>query len=215
MIKEKCSLIASKLDELYPETKTFLNYETDWQLLFAIILSAQATDISVNQATEKLFKILPELRDYNETNKALILYSISNVGLGKSKASYLIDTAGRLVNQYNGVVPKDRDILMTFKGVGYKTASVFLAEYYDYPYIPVDTHVLRVTHRLGIVPSTYDATKTQIRLEKIFDVTSNIHLHRQLILFGRNICLARNEKCDACPFKSICSYHLKNNKKAG
>jgi hypothetical protein len=208
-MNQTCTFIALKLEELYPETKTFLNFESDWQLLFAVILSAQATDVSVNEATAKLFVNFPKLEDYTQERREEIHACIKKVGLGKSKTEYLIKTAKILLEQYDGHVPTDRLELQKLPGVGYKTSGVVLAEYYNYPYIPVDTHVLRVTHRLGIVPESYDPTKTENKLEKIFDVPSFIHLHRQFILLGRNICTARSEKCEICPLRDVCRYFKK------
>lgn len=206
-MNETCSFIADELQKLYPETKTFLNFNSDWQLLFAVILSAQATDISVNEATNILFVKYPDLSCYTDENKEGIKECIKRVGLSNSKSNYLIQTAKILLEQYGGVVPRNRDLLQKLPGVGFKTSGVVLAEYYQEPYIPVDTHVYRVTHRLGIVPSTYDPKKTELKLEKIFDVPSQIHLHRQFILLGRNICLARGEKCELCPLSSVCRYY--------
>lgn len=210
--QEKAFFIAEELQKRYPETKTFLHFSTDWQLLFAIILSAQATDISVNQATEILFSRLPELKDYNDENRETIHECIKKVGLGKSKTEYLIETAKELLNKYDGKVPTDRKKLMKLSGVGFKTSGVFLGEFYNIPFIPVDTHVYRVTHRLGLVKDDLTADETEIALEKLYKSKASIHLHRQLILFGRNVCFAKSPLCSQCPFASFCKYQ--NNKKA-
>lgn len=206
---EKASLIKDELERRYPNTSTFLKFQTDWQLLFAVVLSAQATDKSVNLATEKLFSILPELSDYTEENRDVIKSCIKNVGLSNTKTEYLIQEARILLEEYGGVVPRNREKLQKLPGVGFKSSGVVLAEYYGDPYIPVDTHVYRVTHRLGIVKDSLDPKGTELQLEKIFKVESRIHLHRQLILFGREVCHARNEECSLCPFTSICKYHNK------
>ena len=209
--QEKAFFIAEKLQEKYSETKTFLHFTTDWQLLFAIILSAQATDISVNQATEVMFSRLPELKDYNEENRQTIQDCIKKVGLGKSKTEYLIRTAKELIEKCDGKVPTDREKLMKLSGVGFKTSGVFLGEFYNVPFIPVDTHVYRVTHRLGLVKDDSTADETEIALEKLYKDKASIHLHRQLILFGRNVCFAKSPLCSQCPFASFCKYA--NNKK--
>ncbi len=195
---------------LYPDTHTFLNFNTDWQLLFATILSAQATDKSVNEATEILFQKFPKLEDYTEENKNEILFCIKKVGLGKSKCEYLIKSAKILIEKYGGELPKKREELMTLPGCGFKTSGVVLAELYDYPYIPVDTHVYRVSHRLGLVSDRYDANATELQLEKLYQNNGLcIQLHRAFILLGRNICLAQRPKCDICPFVKDCPYHKK------
>ncbi len=211
-ISEHIPFIASTLQLLYPKTETFLHYQKDWQLLFATILSAQATDRSVNQATEKLFARFPMLDGYREENRAEILSCIKAVGLSNAKAGYLIQSAKILVEDYNGTLPKDREKLVLLPGCGHKTASVVLAELYDFPYIPVDTHVHRVSARLGIVKEKTSPEKTEERLEKLFQGYHAIHLHRQLILFGRNICHALHPECESCPFLSFCPFGRKRMK---
>ena len=210
---KKISFIATTLQELYPDTHTFLEYQKDYELLFATILSAQATDISVNEATSRLFKECPTLDDYTIDNQDLILSCIKKVGLGKVKCQYLIKTAKILKEEYHYVLPKDRKTLMSLPGVGFKTSGVVLAELYDEPYIPVDTHVYRVSHRLGIVNDKLSPEETEGALERLFKGYHMIHLHRQFILLGRNICLAKKEKCEICPFKDICKYNLKKKKR--
>lgn len=207
--KEKALYIKGVLESLYPHTETFLHFHSDYQLLFAIILSAQATDKSVNGATERLFSLLPHLEDYKEENREVILSSIKKVGLGKSKCEYILKTAKILLEKYDGKVPTDRNILMTLPGVGYKTSGVFLGEYYNIAYIPVDTHVYRVTHRLGIVMDNLSADETEVALEKLYKDYSSIHLHRQFILLGRNICTSKSPKCVDCPLRNVCTYHRK------
>lgn len=203
--------IADTLNKLYSETKTFLNYSKDYELLFAIILSQQTTDIKVNQATSILFKKFSNLTDYNEENKDLIFNIIKPLGLAKGKTIHLIQTAEILLTKYNGKVPNNREDLLNMPGVGYKTSGVFLAEYYSHQYLPVDTHILRVSHRLNLVNNKFDATKTEIALEKLFKDYKLISLHRQLILFGRNVCHAINPECDSCPFNSFCKYKKQKN----
>ena len=179
---EKASLIKDELERRYPNTSTFLKFKTDWQLLFAVVLSAQATDKSVNLATEKLFSILPELSDYTEENRDIIKLCIKNVGLSNTKTEYLIQEARILLEEYGGVVPRDREKLQKLPGVGFKSSGVVLAEYYGDPYIPVDTHVYRVTHRLGIVKDSLDPKGTELQLEKIFNSTNfNDHGSRRYL----------------------------------
>ncbi len=206
---EKALYIKERLETLYPHTETFLHFHSDYQLLFAIILSAQATDRSVNEATEKLFLLLPHLEDYKEENRDVILDSIKKVGLGKSKCEYILKTAKILLDEYDGKVPTDREKLMKLPGVGYKTSAVFLGEYYNLPFIPVDTHVYRVTHRLGLVKDSLSPDETEVALEKLYKDQSCIHLHRQFILLGRNICSSKSPKCMDCPLMEVCTYYRK------
>lgn len=203
--------IVDTLNTLYPDTKTFLNYSKDYELLFAIILSQQTTDIKVNQATSILFKKCPSLTDYNQENQDLIFNIIKPLGLAKGKTLHLIQTAEILLTKYNGKVPNSREALLSMPGVGYKTSGVYLAEYHSYQYLPVDTHIFRVSHRLNLVNNKLDATKTEIALERLFKDYKLINLHRQFILFGRNICHAINPECSNCPFNSFCKYNKKTN----
>ena len=211
--QEKEHIIAEELQKRYPETKTFLHFSTDWQLLFAIILSAQATDISVNQATEILFLRLPELKDYNEENRETIHECIKKVGLGKSKTEYLIETAKELLNKYDGKVPTDRKRLMKLSGVGFKTSGVFLGEFYNIPFIPVDTHVYRVSHRLGLVPQTANTPlKVEQQLMRYIPVQDIPDAHHWLLLHGRYICRSNRPLCGECPFDSFCPKRFDDSK---
>lgn len=209
---ENLEKIVDELKWRYPDTHCFLNYNKDYELLFAVILSAQATDKSVNEATEKLFVSYPRLEDYVPENQEGIYRCIRKVGLAKNKCGFLLKTAAILLSCYDGKVPKDRSSLMELPGVGYKTSGVVLAELYDEAYIPVDTHVYRVSHRLGIVKNDLSLEETETALEKKFRKFHSIEIHRQLILFGRNICKANRPECDVCPFVSFCRYFRNSGK---
>lgn len=201
------------LQVLFPNTKTFLKYNKDYELLFAIILSAQATDESVNKATEVLFKEYPTLNSFLEAKYNDVYKIIKPVGLSKNKTDFILKTARILVEKYNGVIPKNREELQTLPGVGFKTSGVFLGELYDEPYFPVDTHVLRVSTRLGLVKKDISPKDCELKLEKIYKGYHLIHLHRQFILFGRNICLSKNPRCLSCPFADFCKYNKEITKK--
>ena len=209
MENDRIREIITVLQVLFPKTKTFLNYTKDYELLFAVILSAQTTDVSVNHVTEVLFRRFPTLEDYTQDRKEEIEEILKPLGLFKSKAEYLILTAEKLRKEYGGNLPKDRNELMKLPGVGYKTSGVVLAELYDEPYFPVDTHVKRVSVRLGIVSEKATVKQCEETLEKRFEGCHMIHLHRQFILFGRNVCTARNPDCPACPFADFCRFHKK------
>ena len=206
MADKRIEEIAKVLQVLFPKTHTFLEYTKDYELLFAVILSAQATDISVNKATSVLFQKFPNLDSYDETHKKDIFDIIKPLGLANSKSEYLIKTATALKMKYHGEIPRDRNELMKLDGVGYKTSGVVLAELYDYPYFPVDTHVKRVSIRLGLVDENSSIQAIEEKLEKLFEGYHLIHLHRQFILFGRNICFSRNPDCKVCPFSNFCAY---------
>lgn len=192
------------LKELFPTTSCFLNYKEDYQLLIAIILSAQTTDKKVNEATSILFSTYPTLKALSAVDINDVIKIISKLGLAKVKASYVIDTCNILIKDFNGTVPSNIDDLLKLKGVGRKTACVFLAEYYNQNYIPVDTHIKRISKRLGLTKSD-NPSLIQNDLEKIFQ-DENVDLHRRLILFGRNICKAINPKCEMCKLRKYCNY---------
>lgn len=203
---KKVLFIKEKLDELYPETHTFLNYSKEYELLFAVILSAQATDKSVNEATKSLFSKFASLENYCIENKDEIEKIVHGVGLGKSKTSHIIKTSHILLSKYGGEIPHNREALRELPGVGVKTSGVVLAELGIIDALPVDTHVFRVTYRLGLHKET-STDKVEEILEKKFHEFSLIDTHRQLILFGRNICQAKSMKCSTCPFyQNICKY---------
>lgn len=201
----KVELVLSSFKKLYPHTECFLNYTKDYELLFAVILSAQATDKSVNKATDILFKSFKSLDDYVYEKRDKILECVKSVGLGKSKTDYILKSAYKLRDEFDYKIPKDRSVLTTFPGVGFKTSGVVLAELYNFPYIPVDTHVYRVSKRLGFIVNE-NPIECEKKLETLFKIDDRINLHRQLILFGREICDSRNPHCDICPFKEICVY---------
>ncbi len=205
----KASRIEEILASLYPETACFLHHRNDFQLLIAVILSAQATDKSVNEVTEKLFSLYPTSKELSQADYEEVLKIVKRVGLGPSKTKNIIATSIIIENECQGQVPPEREKLLQLPGVGYKTSAVVLGELFNHPYIPVDTHVERVSKRLGLVPQSYDPKQAEIRLEKIYKNSKSIELHRRFILLGRNICTARNPKCESCPLSQICAYHKK------
>ena len=195
--------IIESLNEMIKEPKCELNYTSDYTLLIAILLSAQCLDKKVNQITPILFTKYPTLLDLKNANLEDLTKIIHPLGLANNKAKAIKELSTILVDQYNQKVPTDRKILTTLPGIGIKTSGVFLCEFYNQNYIPVDTHVKRVSYRLGLV--TKDATINQIEetLSKKFKTNLNI-LHLQLVLFGRHICKSQNPKCNECKFNKLC-----------
>lgn len=189
---EKAKLLKAYWDREYGPLKTFLHYEEakPWELLFAIMLSAQATDISVNKVTPLLFKAYPSMEDLAEADPKDVEAIVRPVGLAPTKSKAIVKTASILVHDFQGDIPKDRKLLMTLPGVGYKTAGVYLGERYDFPYLPVDTHVTRVSHKMGLVPERVkDPKAIEEKLEALFKGLGNLMAtHRQMILFGRREC---------------------------
>ena len=196
--------IGNYLDELFPDPKCELVYNNDYELLIAIVLSAQTTDARVNSVTPVLFnkyKTLYELSNANVRDLELILRPI---GSFRKKANYVKNIAAILCNEYDGVVPQDRDDLLNMPGVGRITINVFLSEYYDIPAIAVDTHVERVSKRLRIARKNDNVLIIEKKLMKRFPENEWGRRHLQLVLFGRYYCKAIRPICSNCKLKDIC-----------
>ena len=194
--------IIDYLNEIIPDPKCELNYNKDYELLIATMLSAQTTDKRVNEVTNILFnkyKNLEELRNASVTD---IKEIIKPLGTYNKKALNIIGIANKL-KESNDIVPNDRDFLEKLPGVGRKTTNVVLSNIYNEPYIAVDTHVQRVSKRLGITKSD-DVLVTEKKLYKFFKDENYCRLHHQLLLFGRYYCKAIKPSCDNCKLKNIC-----------
>lgn len=206
----KNNLISDYLDYLFPNPKCELIYNTDYELLIAVVLSAQSTDKRVNLVTPVIFKKYPTLKDLKEADIKDLENIIRQVGSHHKKASYIKNIARILVDEYQGIVPRDRDKLIEFPGVGRKTANVFLSEYYNEPAIAVDTHVERVSKRLGLAYSKDDVLTIEKKLMNKFPKDKWAKLHLQLVLFGRYYCKAVKPECINCKLKDICKEKKKN-----
>ena len=202
----KKSRIEEYLDYLFPNPKCELNYNTDYELLIAIVLSAQSTDKRVNTVTPIIFNRYKSLNELKEANLRDLEYIIRPVGSFRKKSSYIKDIATILVDEYDGVVPTDRELLIKLPGVGRKTSNVFLSEFYNYPAIAVDTHVERVSKRLKLAYKNDDVLKIEKKLEKVFPKDTWAKRHLQLVLFGRYYCKAIKPECSNCKLKDICIY---------
>ena len=207
---EKIDLINSYLDELFPEPKCELNYSNDYELLISIMLSAQSTDKRVNQVTSILFDKYNSLEALNEAKIEDLENIIRSVGSFRKKSQYIKDIASTLITKYNGVVPRDYELLVEINGIGRKTANVFLSEYYKDPYIAVDTHVSRVSKRLGLARKNDDVLVIEKKLQKKFDKSLWAKRHLQMVLFGRYKCKAIYPLCSDCKLKDICKEKKKN-----
>ena len=200
----KMNRIEEYLDYLFPNPKCELNYNTDYELLIAIVLSAQSTDKRVNTVTPIIFNKYKTLEELKKADLKDLEIIIRPVGSFRRKASYIKDIATILVDEYNGVVPTDRESLIKLPGVGRKTSNVFLSEYYNYPAIAVDTHVERVSKRLKLASMNDDVLKVEKKLEKKFKKEEWAKRHLQLVLFGRYYCKAIKPECINCKLKDIC-----------
>ena len=197
-MKEKIQKISLYLDELYPNPRCELNYTKDYELLLAVMLSAQTTDKRVNQVTAILFQKYPTLHDLKEANLKDIEQIIKPIGTYTKKAKNVKEIASRLLLEQNGIVPNHRDYLETLPGVGRKTTNVVLSNLYNEACIAVDTHVTRVSIRLGLARKTDDVRTIENKLTKKFPKETLGRLHHQLVLFGRYHCKARNPECQNC-----------------
>jgi endonuclease-3 len=189
---------------LFPNPKCELIYNKDYELLMAIVLSAQSTDKRVNTVTPIIFSKYNSLKELKKARLEDLESIIRPVGSFRKKASYIKNIATILDESYNGIVPKDREELIKMPGVGRKTANVFLSEFYNYPAIAVDTHVERVSKRLKLASKNDDVLKIEKKLEKIFNKEDWAKRHLQLVLFGRYYCKANKPECINCRLKDIC-----------
>lgn len=201
---KKTNSIDLYLDELFPNPKCELNYNNDYELLIAIVLSAQSTDKRVNTVTPIIFNRYNSLKALKKASIEDLESIIRPVGSFRKKASYIKNIAIILDEEYNGVVPMDRDLLIKLPGVGRKTANVFLSEFYNIPAIAVDTHVERVSKRLKLSSRNDDVLKIEKKLEKYFSKDVWAKRHLQLVLFGRYFCKAIKPECRDCKLKDIC-----------
>ena len=201
---EKREIITKYLDELFPNPKCELIYHNDYELLIAIVLSAQTTDKRVNMVTPILFTKYPTLEKLSEAPIDSLEEILKPIGSFRKKAIYVKDIAYNLTTKYQGIVPTDREKLEKLKGVGRKTINVFLSEYYNYPAIAVDTHVERISKRLRIASKKATVLEVEEKLQKFFPKNEWAKRHLQLVLFGRYYCKAVKHDCSSCPLKELC-----------
>ena len=197
-------IVTDYMDELFPNPKCELNYSKDYELLIAVMLSAQTTDKRVNMVTDILFKKYDSIDKLKEAKLEDIVDIIRPIGTFNKKAKNVIEISKRLSEDYNGMVPYDRTYLESLPGVGRKTTNVVLSNLYDEACIAVDTHVSRVSKRLGIADFDDDVLVVEEKLNKVFNREELSRLHHQLVLFGRYYCKAIKPLCDNCKLKNIC-----------
>lgn len=195
--------VFSKIGELFPDAKCELNYSNVFELTLATILSAQATDKSVNVVTKELFSKYPTPYLLSLAKEDEVISIIKSVGLSKTKAKNIIKLSQELTLKYNGKVPNTFDELIALPGIGTKTANVILAEGFNLPGLAVDTHVLRVSNRLGLINTT-DTVVAEKKLKTMYDPKDWGLVHLRLLFFGRYLCKAQNPLCDKCPFQDYC-----------
>lgn len=198
-------LLYSFLDELFPNAHCELNYNNDYELLINIALSAQTTDKKVNEVSEDLYLLYPNIKSLKDANASDVEKILKPLGLAKVKSNNIIKCANQIYDDFNGVIPSVHSDLIKLTGVGNKTANVFLSEYYNVPTFAVDTHVKRISNRLGISNSD-DVNVIEKDLMIFFEKEKWITLHHQLIFFGRYFCTSKNPNCNKCLLKNSCCY---------
>ena len=200
MLENKYHEIYKETSILFPDAKCELNYNNLFELLVSVVLSAQTTDQNVNKVTPTLFEKYPDCYSLSLAEYDDVVSIIKTIGLAKTKAKNIINLSRKLFEDKGGVVPADFDYLVTLPGVGRKTANVILAEGFNLPAMPVDTHILRISNRLGL-SSSDDPDKVERDLKNIYPEELWADLHIKLLFFGRYLCKAKNPNCAICPFR--------------
>lgn len=197
-------LILTVFDEMFPNAECELLHKTNFQLLIAVVLSAQTTDESVNKVTPHLFIKYPDPQTLADAEIEVVENIIRKIGLYKTKARNIIEISKIIRDNHDGVVPEDFNELVKLPGVGRKTANVVTAVAFNKPAFAVDTHVLRVSKRLGLADASDKVDQVEEKLKKIFPKERWVDLHHKFIFFGRYHCTARIPKCNECILQCIC-----------
>ena len=203
---KRCSkeYIIESLNKLYPNAECELRHKNNFELLIAVVLSAQTTDASVNKVTPALFAKFPDAKALANAEIDDVIACIKSIGLYQNKSKNIISLSKQLVERFAGEVPSSREELESLDGVGRKTCNVIISNCFDYPAFAVDTHVSRVSKRLMIAKKDDDVLTIEKKLMKFFPKDLWGKLHHQFIFFGRYKCKAKNPDCEDCPFKDNC-----------
>ncbi len=195
--------------EMFPNAKCELDYQSIFQLLIAVVLSAQTTDVSVNKATKTLFLKYPDAKTMKDASIEDLQEILKQIGMHKQKAKNILAIANIINDRYDGIVPKDRDLLILLPGVGNKTINVLMAEGFKIPALAVDTHVNRIAKRLKIADKNDSVEVVEEKLKQIIAKQDWIQMHHSLIFFGRYFCKAKQPNCISCKLKDICQKEYK------
>ncbi|SMC16208.1 DNA-(apurinic or apyrimidinic site) lyase /endonuclease III [Andreprevotia lacus DSM 23236] len=208
MNNDKRRILYHRLAELDPNPTTELEYSTPFELLTAVLLSAQATDVGVNKATRRLFPVANTPAAILALGQEGLEGYIATIGLYRSKAKHLLETCRILLEKHGGEVPQDRESLEALPGVGRKTANVVMNTAFGHPTIAVDTHIFRVSNRTGLAPGK-DVNVVEQKLLKVTAPEFRLNAHHWLILHGRYVCKARRPECWRCVIADVCDYKTK------
>lgn len=206
-IKERYSLIIDCFEINMPVVNTELNYKSNYELLVAVILSAQCTDKRVNMVTPKLFERFPTVYELSKSTKEEVLMYVKSISYPNNKAQHLLDMSHVIVDKFEGEIPNTMDELMSLPGVGRKTANVMLIVAFDVPAMPVDTHVFRVANRLGLTNNSKTPEQTEKTLVKFIPAQLLSKAHHWFILHGRYVCKAQKPLCLECGLSLFCKYY--------
>ena len=201
--------IIEKLKELYPESLCSLEYEKDYELLFAVRLSAQCTDARVNQVTSALFARFPTLESFAEADPAEVGQYIHSCGFYNGKSKDLVNCAKMLLERFDGKVPGTMEELVSLPGVGRKTANLILGDVYKQPAYVCDTHCIRITGRLGLTDGSKDPLQVERQLRQVLPPQESSDFCHRMVLFGRDTCTARSPKCQDGPLQADCDMNKK------
>ena len=208
IIDDKLDFIIDVLGDKYPAPETELNHNSPFELLVATILSAQTTDVQVNKVTEELFKEYNSPDDFARLSPEELADEIKSIGLYRNKSKFIVESSRIILADFDGQVPRNFTDLLKLPGVGRKTASVVLVGAFSTPAFPVDTHVFRVSNRLGLADSD-SVEEVEEQLKSLIPEELWADMHHWLIFHGREVCKARNPKCEICQLKDYCNYYQK------
>lgn len=194
------------LNQMFPDAKAELNYKNPFELLIAVVLSAQTTDKAVNKVTEVLFNQYPDALALSKAELSDVESIIKTIGLYHNKAKNIIALSKILVEHHQGEVPQNRTLLESLPGVGRKTTNVVISNAFGIPALAVDTHVARISVRLGLAKQTDTVLQIEQKLNRKIPKEHWLKIHHQMIFFGRYHCLAKNPKCSSCPLFDECKY---------
>ena len=205
--KQRYQNIINWFEENVPVAETELKHSDPFELLVAVILSAQCTDKRVNMVTPRLFQDFPTAEAMSYSTPEVIFEYIRSISYPNNKAKHLVGMAQKLVSDFNSIIPDDVNLLQTLPGVGRKTANVIASVVYDKPAMAVDTHVFRISERLGLTTNSKNPLQTELELIKYIPENIIPKAHHWLILHGRYICVARKPKCEICGLREVCKYY--------
>ncbi len=205
--KERFEGIIAWFEENMPVAETELDYRTPFELLIAVVLSAQCTDKRVNMVTPELFRFYPRAEEMAKATEDEVFELIKSISYPRNKAKHLVGLANMLISDFGGEIPETREELMRLPGVGRKTANVITSVIYNQPSMAVDTHVFRVSERIGLTTNSKNPLQTEEILVKNIPNELIPKAHHWLILHGRYVCLARKPKCNACGITDYCRYY--------